>query len=138
MDLVEKITEEAAGLVGRWPRWMCGRRRWWRVCGCRMPGGPKIDKLDAVWLAERGMLRPSLVPPETVAEEDDVDGVPAIPPSSTTDANGWPHAQRPTLIGIIQTSPQRLSPTPALANNPDPHCLREPWRHRWSRAERRI
>lgn len=31
-----------------------------------VPGRPKIDKLDAVWLAklnERGMLRPSFVPP---------------------------------------------------------------------------
>ena len=31
-----------------------------------VPGRPKTDRLDAVWLAkltERGMLRPSLVPP---------------------------------------------------------------------------
>jgi len=31
-----------------------------------LPGRPKTDKLDAVWLAklnERGMLRPSFVPP---------------------------------------------------------------------------
>jgi hypothetical protein len=31
-----------------------------------LPGRPKTDQLDAVWLAklaERGMLRPSLVPP---------------------------------------------------------------------------
>ncbi|WP_443034520.1 IS110 family transposase [Streptomyces sp. BE303] len=33
------------------------------------PGRPRTDKLDAVWLAklaERGMLRPSFVPPKPV------------------------------------------------------------------------
>ena len=32
----------------------------------QVPGRPKTDKLDAVWLAklnERGMLRPSFIPP---------------------------------------------------------------------------
>ena len=36
-----------------------------------VPGRPKTDKLDAVWLAkltERGMLRPSFVPPATIRE----------------------------------------------------------------------
>ena len=37
------------------------------VAGARdvknVPGRPKTDRLDAVWLAERGMLRPSFVPP---------------------------------------------------------------------------
>jgi len=36
-----------------------------------MPGRPKSDKLDAVWLAkltERGMLRPSFVPPEEIRQ----------------------------------------------------------------------
>src|SRR5918994_7078990 len=47
---------------------------WW--CGCvtpatpeHLPGRPKTDKLDAVWLArlnERGMLRPSFVPPAQI------------------------------------------------------------------------
>jgi transposase len=35
------------------------------------PGRPKTDKLDAVWLAkltERGMLRPSFVPPAEIRE----------------------------------------------------------------------
>jgi transposase len=35
-----------------------------------LPGRPKTDKLDAVWLcklAERGMLRPSFVPPRRSA-----------------------------------------------------------------------
>jgi transposase len=35
----------------------------------QVPGRPKTDKLDAVWLAklnERGMLRPSFVPPEPI------------------------------------------------------------------------
>jgi transposase len=34
-----------------------------------LPGRPKTDKLDAVWLAklnERGMLRPSFVPPAPI------------------------------------------------------------------------
>jgi len=36
-----------------------------------VPGRPKTDKLDAVWLAklnERGMLRPSFVPPQPLRE----------------------------------------------------------------------
>ncbi len=36
-----------------------------------VPGRPKTDKLDAVWLAklnERGMLRPSFVPPAEIRE----------------------------------------------------------------------
>src|SRR5512132_1735427 len=35
----------------------------------QVPGRPKTDKLDAVWLAklnERGMLRPSFIPPEEI------------------------------------------------------------------------
>jgi len=37
----------------------------------QVPGRPKTDKLDAVWLAklnERGMLRPSFVPPSEIRE----------------------------------------------------------------------
>lgn len=40
-----------------------------------VPGRPKTDKLDAVWLAkltERGMLRPSFVPPKPVRELRDL------------------------------------------------------------------
>jgi transposase len=36
-----------------------------------VPGRPKTDKLDAVWLAklnERGMLRPSFVPPKEIRQ----------------------------------------------------------------------
>jgi hypothetical protein len=36
-----------------------------------VPGRPKTDKLDAVWLAkltERGMLRPSFVPPAEIRQ----------------------------------------------------------------------
>jgi transposase len=36
-----------------------------------VPGRPKTDKLDAIWLAklnERGMLRPSFVPPKEIRE----------------------------------------------------------------------
>jgi transposase len=34
-----------------------------------VPGRPKTDKLDAIWLAklaERGMVRPSFIPPEPI------------------------------------------------------------------------
>ncbi|MFI7601265.1 transposase [Actinoplanes sp. NPDC049681] len=37
----------------------------------QVPGQPKTDKLDAIWLArlnERGMLRPSFVPPKAVRD----------------------------------------------------------------------
>lgn len=40
-----------------------------------VPGRPKTDKLDAVWLAklnERGMVRPSFVPPEPVRQLRDL------------------------------------------------------------------
>src|SRR5215216_2423968 len=52
----------------------CKPAAWW--CGWstpatpeHLPGRPKTDKLDAVWLArlnERGMLRPSFVPPAEI------------------------------------------------------------------------
>jgi transposase len=31
-----------------------------------VPGRPKTDKLDCAWLTERGMLRPSFVPPRQI------------------------------------------------------------------------
>jgi transposase len=40
-----------------------------------VPGRPKTDKLDAIWLAklaERGMLRPSFIPPKPVRELRDL------------------------------------------------------------------
>ncbi|MEO3781692.1 transposase, partial [Micromonospora sp. B11E3] len=40
-----------------------------------LPGRPKTDKLDAVWLckvAERGMIRPSFVPPAPIRELRDL------------------------------------------------------------------
>ncbi|MHA6757918.1 IS110 family transposase [Streptacidiphilus sp. PAMC 29251] len=40
-----------------------------------VPGRPKTDRLDAVWLAEpreKGMLRPSFVPPRPVRELRDL------------------------------------------------------------------
>ena len=40
-----------------------------------VPGRPKTDKLDAIWLAklaERGMLRPSFVPPKPVRQLRDM------------------------------------------------------------------
>jgi transposase len=47
-----------------------------------VPGRPKTDKLDAVWLAkltERGMLRASFVPPKPVRQLRDLTRMP--PPS---------------------------------------------------------
>jgi len=46
-----------------------------------VPGRPKTDKLDAVWLAkltERGMLRPSFVPPKPVRQLRDLTRLRAI------------------------------------------------------------
>lgn len=37
----------------------------------QVPGRPKTDKLDAVWpakLCERGMLRPSFIPPPEIRQ----------------------------------------------------------------------
>src|SRR6266511_991045 len=54
------------------PLCTCLRRRVWLVNASQVkqvPGRPKTDKLDAVWLAklnERGMLRPSFGPPAEI------------------------------------------------------------------------
>src|SRR4030095_1738714 len=47
-----------------------------------LPGRPKTDKLDAVWLcqvAERGMLRPSSVPPPAIRRLRDPGPLPRRP-----------------------------------------------------------
>src|SRR4029450_7349857 len=47
-----------------------------------LPGRPKTDKLDAVWLckvAERGMLRPSFVPPPAIRRLRDPGPLPRRP-----------------------------------------------------------
>jgi transposase len=47
-----------------------------------LPGRPKTDKLDAVWLAklaERGMLRPSFVPPAPIRRRRDPGPLPGRP-----------------------------------------------------------
>lgn len=39
-----------------------------------MPGRPKTDKFDAVWLAkltEEGLMRPSFVPPQPIRQLND-------------------------------------------------------------------
>jgi hypothetical protein len=44
------------------------------ACPRPVPGRPKTDKLDAVWpakLNERGMLRPSFVPPADIRRRRD-------------------------------------------------------------------
>ncbi|MEV6057644.1 IS110 family transposase [Streptomyces sp. NPDC052107] len=46
-----------------------------------VPGRPKTDKIDAVWLcklAERGMLRPSFVPPKPIRELRDLTRLRAV------------------------------------------------------------
>ena len=47
-----------------------------------LPGRPKTDKLDAVWLckvAERQMLRPSFVPPPPIRQAAGPDPLPRRP-----------------------------------------------------------
>src|SRR4051795_5148358 len=47
-----------------------------------VPGRPKTDRLDAVWLckvAERQMLRPSFVPPQAIRELRESDPLPGGP-----------------------------------------------------------
>lgn len=73
---VELVVMEATGVY--WQSWFMlleerGLRVW--LVNPRdvknVPGRPKTDKLDAIWLAElaeRGMLRPSFVPPKPVQE----------------------------------------------------------------------
>ncbi|MDW6059029.1 transposase [Streptomyces sp. FXJ1.4098] len=95
-----------------------------------VPGRPKTDRLDAVWLAkltERGMLRPSFVPPKPVRELRDLprartgrhgQGQDAVPQDrhgpairrpahlSQPDAAGWCAYFRP---GVSSTAFQYLS-----------------------------
>ncbi len=71
---IQRVVMEATGVY--WKPWFYLLES--RGLGCRLvnardvknvPGRPKTDKLDAVWLAklnERGMLRPSFVPPKPV------------------------------------------------------------------------
>jgi transposase len=75
-DGVERVVMEATGVY--WKPWFFllesqGLECW--LVNARdvknVPGRPKTDKLDAVWLAkltERGMLRPSFVPPKPVRQ----------------------------------------------------------------------
>ena len=60
----------------------------------QVTGRPKTDKLDAVWLAklnERGMLRPSFVPPREIRALRDT---PDCGPSSSRNAPGTSSASR--------------------------------------------
>ncbi|MEU1276708.1 IS110 family transposase [Streptomyces sp. NPDC005799] len=77
---VERVVMEATGVY--WKPFFyllegCGLECW--LVNARdvknVPGRPKTDRLDAVWLAkltERGMLRPSFVPPRAVRELRDL------------------------------------------------------------------
>ena len=76
---VTRVVMEAPVTTGT-PRSTCWRRRVPDVAGQRhdvkhLPGRPKTDKLDAVWLAkvaERQMIRPSFVPPPQIRQLRDV------------------------------------------------------------------
>ena len=66
---VESTSEDWRGLSSCWQ----ARGLWGWLVNARdvqqVPGRPKTDRLDAVWLAkltERGMLRPSFVPPAEI------------------------------------------------------------------------
>jgi transposase len=73
---IERVVLEAAS--GYWRMWLylleaAGLQVW--LVSARdvknVPGRPKTDKLDSVWLCklnERGMLRPSFVPPEEIRD----------------------------------------------------------------------
>jgi transposase len=62
-----------------------------------LPGRPKTDRLEAVWLcevAERQMIRPSFIPPAPIRRLRDmtryrIDLVAAAPPSNSGPRNCW-------------------------------------------------
>ncbi|TDT98825.1 transposase [Streptomyces sp. 846.5] len=77
---IERVVMEATGVY--WKPWFflleaCGLQVW--LVNARdvknVPGRPKTDRLDAVWLCklnERGMLRASFVPPREIRELRDL------------------------------------------------------------------
>jgi transposase len=77
---VQRVVMEATGVY--WKPWFFlleSRGLECRLAGARdvknVPGRPKTDKLDAVWLAklcEKGMMRPSFVPPKPVRQLRDL------------------------------------------------------------------
>jgi transposase len=76
---VTRVVMEATGDYWRAPFYLLEDRfETWLVNAKdvkHLPGRPKTDRLDAVWLckvAERGMLRPSFVPPPTIRQLRDL------------------------------------------------------------------
>src|SRR3954463_12061484 len=76
---VSRVVMEATSDYWRGPFYLLGERfETWVVQahdGKHLPGRPKTDRLDAVWLcrvAERQMLRPSFVPPPAIRELRDL------------------------------------------------------------------
>ena len=63
-----------------------------------LPGRPKTDRLDAVWLckvAERQMLRPSFVPPPQIRELRDLTGTGwTCWPCAPRRSSGWRSCSR--------------------------------------------
>jgi transposase len=76
---VSRMVMEATGDYWRAPFYLLEDRfETWLVNAKdvkHLPGRPKTDRLDAIWLAkvaERGMLRPSFVPPPTIRQLRDL------------------------------------------------------------------
>ena len=71
-----------------------------------VPGRPKTDKLDAVWLAkltEKGLLHPSFVPPAPMAKPTLVSGVmryprPAAKPKALANRSWVPRELSPSTL----------------------------------------
>ena len=69
--VVESTSDSWRGLSTRWRPVGCACGWSTRATPEQVPGRPKTDKLDAVWLAklnERGMLRPSFIPPAEIRQ----------------------------------------------------------------------
>ena len=69
--VVESTSDYWRGLSTCWKPVGCGCGWSTLATSEQVPGRPKTDKLDAVWLAklnERGMLRPSFIPPAEIRQ----------------------------------------------------------------------
>ena len=83
---VTRVVMESTGDYWKAPFWLleaAGFETW--LVNARdvkhLPGRAKTDKIDAVWLcklAERGMLRPSFVPPLQIRQLTPTDPVPGL------------------------------------------------------------
>jgi transposase len=77
-----------------------------------LPGRPKTDKLDAVWLckvAERGMIRPSFVPPVEIRRLRDVTRY-------RIDLVGVRSAEKQRVEKLLEDAQTKLSVVPATSS----------------------